>query len=357
MTDTGPQAEPEARFDNIEYIVYQRSPFGMVGNSALVFALTYGLYVLIAQLTQSPPFLYQNAAGDWVTHQVSWIAFVLSLILTAAVAFAGSAKGRWETEVEDLARALPEHGRSAAEDLAKGAPVSWRTRYYGLFWIGFVFGILFNFALMNPADGILAYINSVGLWFLIVSPLLFGTGFRAGMDVARRSREIRAVIAGYLDVDLFHLDRLSVFGRIGLRAARSWMIMAAILLLFMLDPDQLWIALPTILATAAGGVFILTSALNPGHRKICAAKAAELDRIHEEMARVRDRALAGEDAASSALAGLTDYEIWVAQRPEWPLSTGLATRFSLYILLPILPIVGSYLFEKLADQFVTGGPV
>ena len=122
-----------------------------------------------------------------------------------------------------------------------------------LFWIGFVFGILFNFALMNPADGILAYINSVGLWFLIVSPLLFGTGFRAGMDVARRSREIRAVIAGYLDVDLFHL--------------------------------------------------------------------------------------------------------WVAQRPEWPLSTGLATRFSLYILLPILPIVGSYLFEKLADQFVTGGPV
>ena len=62
-------------------------------------------------------------------------------------------------------------------------------------------------------------------------------------------------------------------------------------------------------------------------------------------------------AASSALAGLTDYEIWVAQRPEWPLSTGLATRFSLYILLPILPIVGSYLFEKLADQFVTGGPV
>ncbi len=357
MTDTQARAGAEARFDNIEYLVFQRSPLGMMGTSALVFTLTYGLYVLIAQVTQSPPFLYQNEAGEWITHQVNWIAFVLSLILTAAIAFAGSAKGRWETEVEDLIRALPDTGRTAAEDLAKGAPVSWRARYHRLFWVGFVFGILFNFLLMNTAADLLGYINSVGLWFLIVSPLLFGTGFRAGMDLSRRSREIRSVIAGHLVVDLFHLDRLSVFGRIGLRAARSWMIMAAILLLFMLDPDQLWIALPTILATVAGGVFILTSALNPVHRKICAAKAAELDRIHEEMARVRDRALAGEDAASSALAGLTDYEVWVAERPEWPLSTGLATRFSLYILLPILPIVGSYLFEKLADQFVSGGPV
>ncbi|OLF75467.1 hypothetical protein AWH62_06530 [Maricaulis sp. W15] len=357
MTEPDLKPDDEARFDTAEYVLYQRSPFGMIGTSALIFVLVYGFYVLIAQLTQRPAFLAFDDAGNWITHPVSWVAFVLSLIQTAAIAFAGSAKGRWETETDDLVLAVNPAGRQAALNLSKGTPVSWRAGYHRLFWAGFVFGIIFN-VVMILIEGIspLEYANSVGLWFLIVSPILFGTGFRAGMDVSRRSREIKQLIADHLLVDLFHLDRLNTIGKIGLRAARSWMIMAAILLLFMLNPEQLWITVPTIVATAAGGVFILTSALNPVHRKIVAAKQAELARIHDEMAQVRDRALAGEDAASSALAGLTDYEIWVTNRPEWPLSTGLATRFSLYILLPIIPIVGSYLFEKLADQLVTGGP-
>jgi len=353
-----PKTGSNDRVDTLEFILYRHSPFGVVGTTMVIFLVVYGLYILIAQVTQSPPFLYQTDAGVWTAHKVSWIAFVLSLIQTAAIAFAGSSSGRWETDTEDLALAVGPAGQQAVDNLSLGAPVEWRASYHRLFWFGFVFGIAFNVVMMvTEGTAPLDYVRSIGLWFLIVSPILFGTGFRAGMDVSRRSREIKDLIAQHLDVDLFHLERLNAFGRIGLRAARSWMIMAAILLLFMLNPEQLWITIPTIAATAAGGVFILTSALNPVHRKICAAKAAELDRIHEEMARVRDRALAGEDAASSALAGLTDYEIWVAQRPEWPLSTGLATRFSLYILLPILPIVGSYLFEKLADQFVTGGPV
>jgi len=357
VTDTDPADEP-ARFDNIEYTLYQRSPLGVIGTSLVIFGLVYGLYILIAQLTQRPPFLSIDDAGNWVTSQVSWIAFVLSLIQTAAIAFAGNANGRWETKTDDLALAVGPAGRDAALALSMGTLVEWRAGYHRMFWIGFVFGIGFNVVMIvtqgvSPPD----YVRSVGLWFLIISPILFGTGFRAGLDVSRRSAEIRELIADHLVVDLFHLDRLRPFGRIGLMAARSWMIMAAILLLFMLDPDQLWITIPAILATTAGGVFILTSALTPVHRKICEAKAVELDRIHDEMARVRERALSGNDTASSALAGLTDYEIWVSARPEWPLSTGLATRFSLYILLPIIPIVGSYVFEKLADQFVTGGPV
>lgn len=358
MTHIDQPDGPEDRFESLEYTLFQRSPLGSIGTSLVIFGLIYGLYILIAQLTQSPPFIYLNADGVWVSHQVSWIAFVLSLLLTTAIAFEGSGKDRWEPEIDALVVALPEPGADTARNLAKGIPIAWRARYHRLFWIGFIFGIVFNLWLMySDGQTLMGYLDSVGLWFLIISPPLFGTGFRAGMDVSRRSREIKALVADHLVIDLFHLDRLTVFGRIGIRAARSWLLMSAILLLFMLSPDQLWIAIPTILATAVGGVFILTSTLNPVHRKICAAKSAELERIHEEMALVRGRAMAGDDSASAALAGLTDYEIWVTNRSEWPLSGGLATRFSLYILLPVLPIVASYIFEKVADQLVTGGPV
>ena len=115
--------------------------------------------------------------------------------------------------------------------------------------------------------------------------------------------------------------------------------------------------IPVVGVSVLGGLFLLTSAVHPVHKEICAAKQAELGRIHAEMDRVRNRALAGDAEAASALAGLTDYEVWITNRPEWPVSSGVSTRFSLYILLPLLPILGSYIFEKIADQLVTGTPV
>ena len=42
---------------------------------------------------------------------------------------------------------------------------------------------------------------------------------------------------------------------------------------------------------------------------------------------------------------------------EATVSAGVTTRFSLYVLIPVIPIIGSYVFEKLADQFVSGGGV
>ena len=104
-----------------------------------------------------------------------------------------------------------------------------------------------------------------------------------------------------------------------------------------------------------GAIMVFTSAVRPVHDKIREAKAAELDRIHEAMAEQRERALAGDPEAAGALAGLTDYEQWIEKRPEWPLSPSVTTRLALYVLIPILPIIGSYVFELVADFVIARG--
>lgn len=365
--DTAPGAASSSGFyQPAEVHFYRASPLGLVPTTLCVLLATYGLYILISELTFGPRLFETGPNGEILLTQVAWIAFVLTLILTASTAFTETGRRLWAQEAGPLALALGPPGAADALALDRGIPVSWRRLYMIMFFVGAVAGLAFNLFMMLANDfPALGYLNSIGLWFLIVSPVLYGVGFRAGVDVARESSTLRRITREHLTVDLFHLDRLQVFGRIGLRSARTWMIMAAILLLFLINPndpdlfaaEQLAVTIPVVGISILGGLFLLTSALHPVHTKIRAAKQAELDRIHAEMAKVREQALAGDAEAASALAGLTDYEIWVTNRPEWPVSAGVTTRFSFYVLIPVIPIIGSYLFEKLADQFVAGGGV
>ncbi len=360
-----PDPAPPAFFQPGEVHLFRLSPLGFLPTTLVLFALVYGGYVLIAELTNGPGLFEFSDSGQALLTRVAWIGFVLSLIFTAGVAFTETGRRLWKAEAGDLSAALGPKGAQAALDLERGIPESWRGRYLTAFLIGVGAGLGFNlFMILANGFSLPDYINSVGLWFLIVSPFLYGIGFRAGVDVARESSTIKAMIRDHLTVDLFRLDQLQVFGRIGLRAARTWMIMAAIILLFLINPnapdqlfaaDQLGMTIPVVGASVLGGLFLLTSALHPVHVKIQDAKRAELDRVHAEMAKMRDKALAGDADAAAALAGYTDYEIWVNNLPEWPVSAGITTRFSLYILLPVIPIIGSYVFENLADQFISGG--
>lgn len=369
MTSRSPDIQtktdaPARFYQPAEVHFYRLSPIGFLPTTLAVLLATYGLYVLISELTFGPRLFETGPAGEVLLTQVAWVAFVLTLILTASTAFTETGRRLWAEEAEPLARALGPSGAEDARALALGIPASWRGRYVTMFIAGAIAGIAFNlFMMLVNGFPVLGYLNSIGLWFLIVSPGLYGVGFRAGVDVARESSTLRRMTREHLTVDLFHLDRLQVFGRIGLRSARTWMIMAAILLLFLINPndaalfaaEQLIVTVPVVGVSVLGGLFLLGSALYPVHTKIRAAKQAELDRVHGEMARMRDKALAGDAGAASALAGLTDYEIWVGNLPEWPVSTGVTTRFSLYILLPVIPIVGSYVFEILADRVFAGG--
>lgn len=375
-TQTPPSIDPN-RFDTIEALVYRWSPLGFWGTTLTIFLISFGSLALICEITGRPYMFDVMAQQDYlalapeqqarmahrlafvwgetryILETVVWVGFVLSLILTAAMALPERGRIMWHHIKDDLERALPDSAKADINALSHGAPKRWQRGYtIGLIG-GLVFGLVFNIFIMLGNGGNLAiYLNSIGLWFILFSPFLYALGIRGGIEVARESKEIKTLIRSHLTVDLFHLDRLRAFGQIGLHGALSWMVMAAILLLFVADTSQVWVAIGAFILSGIGAAMIFTSAVHPVHVLIRDAKHAELDRIHDEMARARDHALSGDAEASSALAGLTDYEQWVEKQYEWPISPGVTLRFATYILIPIIPIVGSYVFERLADFMI-----
>jgi len=352
---SGDETDTPRDFEPFELQLYRFSPFGFRLTTFLIFVIAFGSALLIAWLTQSPPPFAVNDEGMIHLTDVLWITFVLSLILTTGFALNESGKRLWEGVGEDVLRAVTLDGEATVRGFAGRVPASWRGRYRLFILLGFLIGGGLNIGIMlGEGIGFDRYVSSIGLWFLIFSGPLYAMGLRAGLDVARESSAIRRLIRQHVEVDLFHLERLTVFGTVGLRAAISWLLMAGILLLFLVDARQAWIGLLAVFLAMCGGFWIFTSAVRPVHDKIRAAKGAELVRIHERMATLREAALAGDTDAAGALAGLTDYEIWIEQRPEWPLSPSVTLRFALYVLIPVVPIAGAYLFEKLADQILLG---
>lgn len=357
MSEGPEKTESDERFEPFELALYRRSPLGFWGTTLALFLLAAGSYALISTLTQQPPLIEIRADGSRGLPDVAWIAFVLSLIFTAGPALTENGRQYWARFAPKVAETVAVEARTAALNFGDGRlPASTRQMYRLMALLGVLGGLGQN-ALIIVFQGapVHLYLGSVGLWFVLVSPPLFAVGFRAGYDVAREGGALKKLIREHLEIDLFHLDRLNIYGSIGLRAALSWMVMAAILLLFLVDANQLWSGLIGVGFAVIGAVSVFTSAVRPVHDRIRAAKAAELERIHEAMAEQRERALSGDPEAASALAGLTDYEIWIEQRPEWPLSPGVTTRFAFYILIPVVPIAGSYVFEKFADLMIAGG--
>ena len=351
--------DPQDRFTPLEARLYALLPFDYRVTTLLIFVFTFGSLILITSITQAPPPLIAMEGEDgsivYEIHGSVWASFVLSLIMTAALGLAEGTRRLSRSEEDTLAASLKP---DTPPDIARmrGVPNSWKPWYRAALIIGVIAGFGFNaFMVFGPANMPAdRYLSSVGLWFTLFSPPLYALGFRAGVDLAREASELGRVVRDHLDVDLFHLERLQVYGRIGLRGAFSWMVMAAILMLFLASPSggavNTVMAAITIGLSALGGAIIFASAVNPVRRRVAEAKDAELDAVRERLRLARDRAMAGEATAAEEIAGLTAYESWVSARSDWPISAPITRRFALYILIPATAWIGSALVERLVGS-------
>ena len=235
------QADP-GRFTPLEARLYALLPLDYRITTLLVFVLCFGSLILITWISQAPPPLMIEAGEDgavrYEIHGAVWASFVLSLIMTAALGLSEGTRRLSRSEEVALAASLKPDTPAETARL-RGAPDSWKPWYRGALIAGLIGGLLFNaFMVFGPASMPLdRYLGSIGLWFVLFSSPLYALGFRAGVNLAREASELSRIVRDHLDVDLFHLERLQVYGRIGLRGAFSWMVMAAIIMLFLASPS------------------------------------------------------------------------------------------------------------------------
>ncbi len=99
------------------------------------------------------------------------------------------------------------------------------------------------------------------------------------------------------------------------------------------------------------GVWVFLRTMEPVHRKIRAAKAAELEHVRDQIDSVRPAANSNADAAMR-LQGLLAYETRIAAVPEWPFDETTLFRVGASALILTLPWFGQaiagYAIEHLA---------
>lgn len=192
-------------------------------------------------------------------------------------------------------------------------------------------------------------------WALLRNSLLlglYGWTIYFEVEIARRFSRIGERLAR---VDLLDLTPLHPFARHGLRSVLLWVVLSVLLSLLLLAP---WSSDPAIGFLVL--VFVLAAALLllPAwgiHRRILAAKQAELGRIREVMCARRSGLL--DSAGASAVppghfSDLVAYEARVASITTWPFDVSTLVRFAFYVALGLGSWLGAAVVERFVDAVV-----
>jgi hypothetical protein len=240
----------------------------------------------------------------------------------------------FESERQALTRFSPGPLLAAA---VLGAAVGLALPFYPPGWVGGV----------RPEFG-----DPIFTWALLRNVLmlgLYGWTIYIEVEVARR---ISRIGERFARVDLLDLAPLRPFARRGLRSVLLWVVLSMLLSLLFLAP---WSPDPALAFLAL--VFVLAAALLllPAwgvHRRILAAKEAELVRVREVMRSGRQSLLESPAAGSippGRMADLVAYEARVASIATWPFDLSTLVRFALYVALGLGSWLGAAMVERLVS--------
>lgn len=341
------KSDPVDHAPLLEVRLLGHSPLHPLVNGLIIVALLFGSYLFIA-INHGRTLIEQTAGGVQVNEGV-WAAFVLSLIFSSAITLSVLGHRSWQSLLPDIEATLDEEGRVLARGIATGPARSRLGRSLLAFIFGVALGTGFNaWVMVDEGLTVVQYANSSGLWFLVVMPLLFGLAARSMAQLGDDDKEIARLVLGHVQVDLARLERLQVYGQLALRGALSWLVIAAVILLFFVYSDSLFISVSTLGLSllAAGYAFAVT--VRPVVKVASGARDAALEAVRAQIADAGSKALAGE-VSETALSDLTAYEAWLEKRPVWPISAPITRRLALYGLIPVLAWFGAAAAELVLE--------
>jgi len=324
------QTRPDRPRRPAETWLFETLRLGVVGGAAALFAILYALFVAAALAVGDPPIM--SPGSPYLLSVPAWAALILSLILSVGTATLYYGRRAPRDERAGLAEAF---GGDDADALALMVANAGTTHWTEIaaFWAGTLPGLwlawlMLDIGELRPAD----LLAPSRVWYLVAVPTSIGLLCRAFANSIRSDQVLsQAVREGYRH-DPLRPERSFVFGRLALRGALTWFLIAAVIMLFFVRGAGSVGAAATIGVAIAGALSSLIAPLTSVRRRIRIAKEAELARLRDAMAEARETALAGDAGGAQRLGGLAAYEQSVRTSPDWPLSAPVTTRFLLYVL-------------------------
>jgi hypothetical protein len=335
MSDVTP---PRAQL--IEVRLHALSPLGPIANAAVFAFVVYGFYLVIATLT-GQPILETGADGRAQIDELTWTAFVVSLIMAAAATMPALAARQWRASLDDVVATLDARGAALALDMTQGRLRSQARGAAIALFAGVAGGVVFNGWLMTNAGLMPAeYFRSTGLWFAIIAPPLFGLGARSALLLRSDNKDMVALVTDHISVTPARFEALQVYGRLALRSALVWLIMAAIIGLFFVFSSPFAVSIGALALSLLASAYAFASTIRPVVQITSQKRREALDEVRAQIEAEAQSALTT-SGAPGRLSDLTAYEAWLEKRPGWPVSAPVTRRLAVYGLIPILAWFGA----------------
>lgn len=188
-------------------------------------------------------------------------------------------------------------------------------------------------------------------WFVAVGPLFLWQLARAAYFSLYPDAELERLRAE--PVDLLRLERVYMFGRLGVQGALMWFVGSSIAAVLLVEPGSAAMLLPLMgftLTIAAVSLLLPTRGLG---ERIRAAKRAELSQIAERLEAARDAALRGDSTGDAGrLADLLAYRGYVDSIAESPIDASTWMRFGVYLLIPLGSWSASAIVQRIVDSLL-----
>lgn len=304
------------------------------------------------------PLLDANGQANTTTR----IGVVLCLIFAAAVTLGYYGQRHVQSERVALRRAFAES--LADEDLpSEHLSLGQRRGILVAMLIGILIGIAQNLLLVGitPTSGaftekLLDYWQSPGVWFFVMSPILFCLLARALYVGRSEVAHLKACIRDHLRVDPLASERYHVFGRLALQGALSWIVFVAIgVFAIAIGPEVVSVVetmMVTIVIALMMAAWEFTSRTNLVYERLRDARIEALEDVREKVRDAQALLEHGQTGASEHLQGWLAYEGRLQRAQISPVSTPITARFVVYILIPVLPWLAGqaldFVLERLA---------
>ena len=221
-------------------------------------------------------------------------------------------------------------------------------------WAG-AFGVLILFVI-NEVAAVLEGTDLIEMFDRVhngtaILPLALFLGWIAGRSIYfSRVSDNELPLPDSSAIDLLNLDSLYAVGRTGLSRTLVRLVSVGIAGLMGLNTVfGLWLTVPVF---AIGLVTGLVSLLRPARHVrnlIREVKRKELARLEPLVRQARDDTLTGETSTQGRLTDLMAYQNRIESTAEWPFNSSTIVRFGLYLLIPVISMIGGALVERMVD--------
>jgi hypothetical protein len=344
MQHTGLAASyPPGSFGTLATCV-ERSP---AAAAVLLFAAELTVYSLYVG-----GFVWLQGGGQWLSH-LNWYP---ESVLAAVFAYAGVApaftrKGV-RADLRSLETALGDAPGAAAEALEPVVSQGGRAVRNAAAGLGLLMGVAITFYPGIWAAGRPPPWSDPELsWGLLRNAALFTLLLRFLALELQVSGALSRLGRESVRVDLLDLEPLTPFTHHGMRSVLRYGVLVAILAWMALGPGKVDWLVASLLGHLGIGLAVLLMPVRGVHRRIRAAKHAELARVRAQLRRSRAELLEGRDT-SPRLSELLAWEARVERTAEWPFDAPTALRFLLLLAIPLGSWLGGALVERLLDTLL-----